>query len=65
MAPSNTLRLYEALELRAEYDARLKSLKDCLPEYRREHRRYNFDREEQSRSRPSPDFDVEVNFKDE
>ncbi|MBI2505474.1 MAG: hypothetical protein HYW07_19860 [Candidatus Latescibacteria bacterium] len=42
MAPSNTLRLYEALELRAEYDARLKTFKDCLPEARREHRRLNF-----------------------
>ena len=58
MAPSNTLRLYEALELRAEYDARLKPLKDCLPEARREHRHFRFDREEQSRSRPSPDFDL-------
>ena len=58
MAPSNTLRLYEALELRAEYDARLKTLKDCLPEARREQRRYHFDRDEQSRSRPSPDFDL-------
>ena len=58
MAPSNTRRLYEALELRAEYDARLKTLKDCLPESRREHRPFRFDREEQSRSRPSPDFDL-------
>ena len=58
MAPSNTLRLYEALELRAEYDARLKTLKDCLPESRREHQPFRFDREEQSRSRPSPDFDL-------
>jgi hypothetical protein len=58
MAQHDTLRLYEALELRAEYDARLKTLKDCLPESRRESRRYHFDREEQSRSRPSPDFDL-------
>ena len=58
MAPSNTLRLYEALELRAEYDARLKTLKDCLPEACRERRHLSFDREEQSRNRPSPDFDL-------
>ena len=28
----NKLYLYEALELRAEYDARIKTLRDCLPE---------------------------------
>jgi len=58
MAQRDTLRLYEALELRAEYDARLKTLKDCLPEAHREHRHFRFDREEYSRSRPSPDFDL-------
>ena len=31
---SNQLYLYEALELRAEYDARIKTLKDCLSETR-------------------------------
>ena len=29
-----TVRLYEALELRAEYDGRIKTLRDCLPESR-------------------------------
>ena len=28
----NKLYLYEALELRAEMDARIKTFKDCLPE---------------------------------
>jgi hypothetical protein len=32
---NNKLFLYEALELRAELDARIKTLKDCLPETRR------------------------------
>ena len=58
MEPSDTLRLYEALELRAEYDARLKTLKDCLPEARKERRHFSFDREEPRRSRPSPGFDL-------
>ena len=31
----NRLYLYEALELRAEYDARIKTFRDCLPETRR------------------------------
>jgi hypothetical protein len=30
----NNLFLYEAIELRAEYDARIKTLKDLLPESR-------------------------------
>ena len=34
-AEGNRLYLYEALELRAEYDARLKTLRDCLPEARK------------------------------
>ena len=29
---TRNLQMYEALELRAEYDARIKTLKDCLPE---------------------------------
>ncbi|MCC7261677.1 MAG: hypothetical protein IT369_04050 [Candidatus Latescibacteria bacterium] len=32
MAPSNTLRLYEALELRAEYDARIGKAQEGRPE---------------------------------
>ena len=34
-AEGNRLYLYEALELRAEYDARIKTLRDCLPEARK------------------------------
>jgi hypothetical protein len=58
MAQSNTLRLYEALELRAEYDARLKTLKDCLPEARQNRGRLAFRSEDDLRYRPSPDFNL-------
>jgi hypothetical protein len=50
------LRLYEALELRAEYDARLKTLKDCLPESRQNRDRLRWVRNDQDQLRPSPDF---------
>ncbi|MCY3735893.1 MAG: hypothetical protein OXG13_05795 [Gemmatimonadaceae bacterium] len=33
-----TVKLYEALELRAEYDGRIKTLRDCLPESRQKPR---------------------------
>lgn len=52
-----TLYLYEALELRAEYDARIKTLKDCLPESKQNRDRFSFARDD-GRSRPSPDFDL-------
>ena len=35
------LFLYEALELRAEYDARIKTLKDCLPETKENRNRWD------------------------
>ena len=54
----NRLYLYEALELRAEYDARVKTLKDCLPEARQNRRRVSFGREEEGVYRPDPDFNV-------
>lgn len=54
---TNKLYLYEALELRAEYDARIKTLKDCLPEMK-QNRNRGFLRDEEVVSRPSPDFDV-------
>lgn len=59
MAENNDkLRLYEALELRAEYDARIKTLKDCLPEARQNRNRLAFSRDDEIRHRPSPDFNL-------
>jgi hypothetical protein len=52
------LLLYEVLELRAEYDARMKTLKDCLPEGQQPRDRYAFAHTDESRSRPSSEFDV-------
>jgi len=52
-----TLYLYEALELRSEYDARIKTLKDCLPESKQNRDRFSFTRDDGIR-RPSPDFDA-------
>lgn len=52
-----TLYLYEALELRSEYDARIKTLKDCLPESRQNRDRLSFHRDEEIR-RPTPDFNA-------
>jgi hypothetical protein len=53
-----TLKLFEALELRSEYDARLKTLKDCLPEAKR-NRDWGLRslRDDENR-RPSPELDV-------
>jgi len=58
-----TLYLYEALELRSEYDARIKTLKDCLPESKQNRDRFSFTRDDGMR-RPSPDFDVASARKD-
>lgn len=55
---SNKLYLYEALELRAEYAARIKTLKDCLPETRQNRNRTFFDRDEKGQRRPSPAFSI-------
>lgn len=52
-----TLYLYEALELRSEYDARIKTLKDCLPESKQNRDRFSFTRDD-GIHRPSPDFDA-------
>ena len=54
---TKTLYLYEALELRSEYDARIKTLKDCLPESKQNRDRFSFTRDDGIR-RPSPDFDA-------
>jgi len=50
--------LYEALELRAEYDARSKTLKDCLPEAKQNRGRFSMLGDDDGQYRPSPDFDV-------
>ncbi len=55
---SNKLYLYEALELRAEYDARIKTLKNCLPETKQNRNRPLFDRDERGQQRPCPEFNV-------
>lgn len=55
----NRLFMYEALELRAEYDARSKTLRECLPEGRRSRDRVSFMRDsDDARAKPAPDFDV-------
>ncbi|RJQ48533.1 MAG: hypothetical protein C4530_24630 [Desulfobacteraceae bacterium] len=51
------LYLYEALELRSEYDARIKTLRDCLPETKQNRERFSFSRDEGIR-RASADFDA-------
>ncbi len=58
MAEKRKLFIYEALELRAEYDARIKTLKDTLPETRQKRDRLFFTRDDDGRRRPSPDFDM-------
>ena len=55
---NNQLYLYEALELRAEYDARIKTLKDCQSEPRQNRNRSLFDRDEKGQYRPSSGFDI-------
>jgi hypothetical protein len=54
----NNLFLYEAIELRAEYDARIKGLKGLLPEARKNRDRLVFHRDEEARARPVRAFDV-------
>jgi hypothetical protein len=58
MAKKRKLYLYEALELRAEFDARIKTLKNCLPETRQNRDKFIFSRDNEGRRRPSPDFDL-------
>jgi hypothetical protein len=54
----NKLYLFEALELRAEYDARIKTLKSCLPESRNSRERFSFSRDNDKKIQPSAEFDV-------
>ncbi len=52
-----TLKLYEALELRSEYAARIATIKDCIAGSESNGRRSLW-REERNKRRPSPDFDA-------
>ena len=54
------LKLYEALELRSEYDARIKTLKDCLPETRQNRNAFSLRSEDATNRRPSSGFTVSV-----
>jgi hypothetical protein len=56
---TDRLYLYEAIELRAEYDARVKTLKGLLPEARENRDRFSFRRDDEVRYRPVPAFRVE------
>jgi hypothetical protein len=56
--PPSTLHLYEALELRAEYNARLMTIKDCISGGETRHGRVALWRDDKNKSRPSPDFDA-------
>ena len=58
MAEKRKLFIYEALELRGEYDARIKTIKDTLPETRKNRDRLFYTRDDDGRRRPSPDFDM-------
>lgn len=53
------LKLYEAIELRSELNARIQTIRDCLPEARKNRGRLFSLREEGNR-RPSPGFDLEA-----
>jgi hypothetical protein len=59
MNEKRKLYLYEALELRGEYDGRIKTIKDCLPETRQNRDQFLLSRQEESRRRPSKDFDLD------
>ncbi|BBO88577.1 hypothetical protein [Desulfosarcina ovata] len=51
MSSNKKLYLYEALELRGEYDGRIKTLKDCLPESKQNRDRFGFRRDEGEKRR--------------
>lgn len=54
---NGNLNLFEAIELRAEYDARIKTLKGLLPETRENRSRLVF-RDDEVRRRPVRSFDL-------
>ncbi len=55
----NNLYLYEAIELRAEYDARIKTPKGLLPEARENRGRFAFRSDDETRYRPVATFRVD------
>ena len=58
MAEKRKLYIYEALELRSEYDARIKTFKDTLPETRQNRDRLFLARDDDGRRRSVSDFDM-------
>jgi hypothetical protein len=58
MAERNGLFIYEALELRSEYDGRLETLRSCLPETRRTGRASLLSRIDADASRPAAGVDA-------
>jgi len=59
MTANRDLYLYEAIELRAEYDARIKELKSLLPEGRERRDRFSFRREDDVRYVAAEGFDAQ------
>jgi hypothetical protein len=51
------LRIFEALELRSEYDGRIETLRKCLPESRRSGANSFYDRMDGGTTRPGPGVD--------
>jgi hypothetical protein len=56
----NKLFLYEALELRAEYDARIKELRTLLPEAKESRVRFAFRGDDDVKQRPAAGFSVQM-----
>jgi len=54
------LYLYEAIELRAQYDARIKALKALLPEARENRGRFSLRHDDEARYRPVPTFALDL-----
>ena len=55
----NNIYLYEAIELRAEYEARITTLKSLLPEARENRDRFSFRRDDETKYRPVANFSVD------
>ena len=56
----NNLFLYEALELRAEYDARIKELRALLPEAKESRERFAFRADDDVKRRPAAGFSAQT-----
>ena len=52
----NNIYLYEAIELRAEYEARITTLKSLMPEARENRDRFSFRRDDETKYRPEKPF---------